>query len=227
MDELRARLAPLFMLALVLGAVGCGNGTEVAAPTPTPVPTVPPAPEAHFSAFPISGYVPSEVQFVDDSFGTISDWEWDLDGDGQVEDTVPNPRFTYAVPGSYTVTLSVKGPGGESTETREGYLRFDPAPGATPASTSSSTACVARFALGARPFNRELGGQLVEFTDLSTGGVTAWRWDFDDGSVSTERNPTHLYTQNRVYTVTLTISGPECTGSLSTSRDVSITGCLT
>lgn len=41
------------------------------------------------------------------------------------------------------------------------------------------------------------------FTDLSTGGVTAWQWDFGDGGTSTLQNPSHTYTAYGLYTVTL------------------------
>lgn len=47
----------------------------------------------------------------------------------------------------------------------------------------------------------------VQFTDLSTptGAITAWDWDFGDGSShSTEQNPLHTYNETGVYTVTLT-----------------------
>ncbi len=45
---------------------------------------------------------------------------------------------------------------------------------------------------------------LVNFTDLSTNGPTSWSWDFGDGNTSNLQNPTHQYTANGTYTVTLT-----------------------
>jgi len=45
----------------------------------------------------------------------------------------------------------------------------------------------------------------VSFTDLSLG-ATAWSWDFGDGSLSSERHPTHLYVQPGLYTVRLVAS---------------------
>ncbi len=45
---------------------------------------------------------------------------------------------------------------------------------------------------------------LVNFTDLSTNGPTSWNWNFGDGNTSTLQNPTHQYTANGTYTVTLT-----------------------
>jgi len=48
----------------------------------------------------------------------------------------------------------------------------------------------------------------VQFTDLSTGGVEAWLWEFGDGDTSTLQNPAHLYTSTGLFTVSLTVSGP-------------------
>jgi PKD repeat protein len=45
----------------------------------------------------------------------------------------------------------------------------------------------------------------VNFTDTSTGEVSAWLWNFGDGVTSTEQHPTHTYTVTGVYTVTLPI----------------------
>ncbi|MCK4764141.1 MAG: PKD domain-containing protein [Candidatus Aminicenantes bacterium] len=43
----------------------------------------------------------------------------------------------------------------------------------------------------------------VDFTDQSIG-ATSWSWNFGDTGTSTDRNPTHIYNTEGVYTVTLT-----------------------
>ncbi|MBL7800470.1 MAG: M4 family metallopeptidase [Chitinophagales bacterium] len=45
---------------------------------------------------------------------------------------------------------------------------------------------------------------VIAFTDKSTGGATAWLWDFGDATTSTLRNPTKKYLNNGTYTVKLT-----------------------
>jgi uncharacterized delta-60 repeat protein len=51
----------------------------------------------------------------------------------------------------------------------------------------------------------------VHFTDLSDN-ATSWFWDFDDGNTSTEKNPTHTYTEGGTYKVCLE-SGSDTCGS--------------
>jgi len=46
-------------------------------------------------------------------------------------------------------------------------------------------------------------GMPVFFTGLSTVGVSAWDWDFGDGTQGTGPNPIHSYSSTGVYTVTL------------------------
>jgi PKD repeat protein len=49
----------------------------------------------------------------------------------------------------------------------------------------------------------------VTFTDQSTdpdGTITGWKWDFDDGSTSTQRNPVHKFVAKGKYDVKLTVT---------------------
>lgn len=48
----------------------------------------------------------------------------------------------------------------------------------------------------------------VTFTDLSTGDVTRWHWDFGDGQFSNEPEPGHIYSSAGNYTVSLAVMGP-------------------
>ena len=77
-------------------------------------------PDAHFSASPTSGAAPLTVNFTDQSTGQITSWSWDF-GDGSTS-TEQNPSHTYTDGGSYTVSLTVTGPGGSDTETKTGFI---------------------------------------------------------------------------------------------------------
>ena len=49
---------------------------------------------------------------------------------------------------------------------------------------------------------------IVYFTDTSNdpdGDVISWIWDFSDGNISTDQNPTHRYIDNGTYPVNLTV----------------------
>lgn len=52
-------------------------------------------------------------------------------------------------------------------------------------------------------------GDPIQFTDESTdedGSISSWSWDFGDGEISTEQNPTHVYDEAGNYTVELTVT---------------------
>ncbi len=48
----------------------------------------------------------------------------------------------------------------------------------------------------------------VQFTNLSTGWITGWAWDFGDGSTSAAQSPLHTYNNPGKYKATLTAIGP-------------------
>jgi len=55
----------------------------------------------------------------------------------------------------------------------------------------------------------DIDRRMVAFRDETTGKATAWRWDFGDGTTSTEQNPIHRYTRGGDYIVALDVEGPE------------------
>lgn len=50
--------------------------------------------------------------------------------------------------------------------------------------------------------------RLVSFVDESEGNITSWKWDFGDGSTSTQQHPNHTYKKPGLYVVTLWVEGP-------------------
>ena len=88
---------------------------------------VEPPVEADFAASPTNGPAPLEVHFTNASKGDYGEILWDL-GDGNTS-RKENPTHTYELPGVYTVSLTVSGPGGRDTQTRKQYIRVaEPSP---------------------------------------------------------------------------------------------------
>ncbi len=65
----------------------------------------------------------------------------------------------------------------------------------------------------------------ANFTDESTdddGSIVAWDWDFGDGNTSTEQNPSHTYSIDNTYSVSLSVTDDDgATGSTSLEVTVS------
>jgi PKD repeat protein len=82
-----------------------------------------PHPVASFTANATSGYPPLTVQFDSDaSAGSITSYAWDFDNDGLTDSVEANPSYTYNTPGTYTVNLTVTGPGGSNSTVKPGYI---------------------------------------------------------------------------------------------------------
>lgn len=66
-------------------------------------------------------------------------------------------------------------------------------------------------------FTFATSGMTVTFTDASVdpdGFIIGWFWEFGDGSTSTERHPTHTFTESNTYIVRLTVTDDDsATGS--------------
>ena len=134
------------------------------------------------------------------SVGAISNWDWDFNNDGTVDNTTQNPSFTFTGPGVYPVNLATGiGSCGHDT-TINVYVNALP---------------IADFS-----FTNECFGTSTQFTDLSnpSGGViTTWQWDFDNnGAVdNTTQNPSNGYAAAGTYTAELYVSAGACSDSIT------------
>lgn len=61
-------------------------------------------------------------------------------------------------------------------------------------------------------FNSSVTGMTAQFTNTSQN-ATQYNWDFGDGNFSTQISPSHVYSSNGIYIVTLTASNAHCTSS--------------
>ncbi len=108
---------------------------------------------------------------------------WDF-GDGTTS-TAINPSKTYTVAGSYVVTLISNSGGCADTVRKNITVMPQPAAGFTANPVQSCRV----------PVN-------VTFTNTSSNALT-YSWSFGDGTTSTDPNPTHQYTSEGNFTVTL------------------------
>jgi PKD repeat protein len=92
--------------------------------------TVVPPLVASFNASPTTGTAPLKTTFTNNSSGNVTAWTWNF-GDGTTS-TAKNPIHTYSASGTYSVSLTVTGPGGSKTVTKTSYIAvLAPAPVAT------------------------------------------------------------------------------------------------
>ncbi len=166
---------------------------------------------AEFSAEPLTGTVPLEVQFTDASVSNITSWEWDFESDGTIDSYEQNPLFTYPIIGTYTVSLTASDGYTTDTETKIDYIEVVEVLNADFTADPVS---------GIAPLE-------VDFTSTSTGNVTTWEWDFDnDGNIdSTEESPSYLYTETGDFSVSLTV-GDGATTDTETKIDYISVGDL-
>ena len=156
--------------------------------------------DADFSFYPENPKTDQNVTFTDKSAGSPDEWEW-IFGDNKFA-YVKNPSHKYAKDGKYDVKLIITKAGGYSATITKtitvGTVTPTPTIGPEPKAEfkwEPSTPMV---------------GTPVSFTDTSTGGgITEWKWDFDDkmdftgNRESKLQNPQHTYQYPGVYDVTL------------------------
>jgi len=144
-----------------------------------------PPPEADFEASVNSGSFPLVVSFIDTSSHLISSRTWDF-GDGHSK-SLENPKHTYFEPGTYTVTLNVKGPGGEDTLIKSNLIEV----------YDIHIDYIASPAAGSYPLT-------VTFSADMPDHVTRVVWSFGDGENSSSLSPVHVYKESGEYSTQLT-----------------------
>lgn len=147
-------------------------------------------PVVDFAADQQKGAAPFTVNFTDLSGGSPNQWRWEF-GDGR-SSIQKNPTHTYTHPGTFRVELTASGTNIAGSLARTGYIVVKDQP-------------TAAFDAGKTFGNAPL---TIRFSDRSTGGPEEWRWEFGDGSGSSERHPTHTYIEEGTYSVLLTIKNP-------------------
>lgn len=148
-------------------------------------------PVANFTASTTFGCAPLIVNFTDNSTGNPTSWNWNL-GNGTLA-SQQNPSTTFINPGVYTVTLTVSNATGTNSITKTEYIKVYGRPVAA-FTVNDSLDCIPHA---------------CQFTDLSItalGNITSWEWNFDDGTSSTQQNPSHVFSRARNYNVSLKVT---------------------
>jgi len=143
-------------------------------------------PQAGFT-FTTSGQcMPVTVNFINQSSSSTTQWLWHFgNGDSAM---IQNPVYTYLSDPSDSIELIITDNNG-CVDT----ARLSPFPYyAAAASIDANFGCLPHTS---------------QFTDLSNGAIR-WTWLFGDGGTSTLQNPSHQYTSNAFYTVTLIAEFP-------------------
>lgn len=117
--------------------------------------------------------------------GKIAKFHW-IFGDGSVDSTKWDVKHLYTA-GTYTVMLALISDNG-CADTLKKEIEIFPD---VVADFTAPDVCLEE------PTN---------FTNLSTGPVDIYTWDFNDNSTESLRDPSHIYTQAGIYSVKLTVS---------------------
>ena len=144
---------------------------------------------ADFSGMPTTGPAPLEVQFTDFSTGLPpTAWLWNF-GDGIGTSTLQHPTYTYPYTGTYDVTLTVTGPAGSSSITKNAYITVGTGPTPTVTPTVSPTPGGSEIDLNpgwnfiSTPKRLADGDNTagVVFSGVDTGGRSVYLYDAETG----------------------------------------------
>ena len=147
-------------------------------------------PTADIFATNLTGCVPLTAQFGENATNEVG-YLWNF-GDSTAVSNMPSVVHTFTAPGDYIVTFTALGQGNCNTDSTIKVHVSDP----SLANFSSNPPIDSAM---------QVPNAEVIFTDLTPNAVS-WFWDFGDGVVSSEENPSHTYQTPGEYIVTLSVS---------------------
>ncbi len=80
------------------------------------------APVANFTSDLCTGKAPVRVKFIDLSANSPTSWQWTFPGGSPSSSAQQHPEVTYAIPGTYLVTLKASNQTGSNTMTKDAYI---------------------------------------------------------------------------------------------------------
>ena len=164
-------------------------------------------PIADFTATPTTIYAGETVSFTDMSTNNPTSWNWSFSGGTPTSSTTQNPQVVYNSSGTYNVSLTVSNAFGTDTKTKTDYIHV-------------STPSIVNFTADQTIINQ---GEVVHFSDLSTGNPYFWLWEIQGGTpaINYQQNPTIIFKTPGTFTVKLTVS--YANGQASLTREDYIT----
>jgi PKD repeat protein len=152
------------------------------------------APVPGFTGTPQNGTAPLEVRFNDASSGTgITSYQWVFSDNLSTIYTTRNVTHTFASSGVYDVDHSVTNSAGTVWKNETGYITV----------TTSENAPVIHYHTPHSSSQYPMVGGLINFNLVSYNKNTYQNleWDFGDGSVSNETDPSHIFNKPIKYEV--------------------------
>ncbi|HOY05706.1 MAG TPA: PKD domain-containing protein [Saprospiraceae bacterium] len=160
--------------------------------------TVASPPTAAFAATQTSGCAPLTVQFSNQSSNNATSFLWTFPGGSPSSSTAANPVVVYATPGAWSATLTASNTAGASSISHTDYITV--------------------LALPTVHFETAINGSAATFTNGSQNGQSYF-WNFGDtnsgNNTSSETSPSHTFSQDGNFTVTLTVMNSCGAASLS------------
>lgn len=150
--------------------------------------------------------LPTPVTFTSNSnagSGTIAGYYWDF-GDGNTQQgTINQQNHSFIVEQKATVSLTVTNSYGcYSTLQKKDIIEI------LPRLTAGFTADKRILCRITDP---------VQFTNTSAGpGILSYLWDFGDGTTSTQKDPSHIFNQKGIYTISLKVQSTMGCSTVST-----------
>jgi len=145
-----------------------------------------------------------EIEFFADVVNTPTSYLWDF-GDSNTS-AEQNPVHNYTNPGVYTVSLTVEN-----------------------GTSSDQVSYAVTINELNDPVIQYVGGlytnEVIAF-QANASGANSWSWDFGDGNISVEENPSHVYENAGIYNVILNVgSAAGCTANANLELTVVSLGC--
>ena len=155
-------------------------------------------PTASLNASPSNVEAGNEVTFDASNSsdnGDVSEYRWDFDGDGSVDNTTSasTTTHTYSQTGTHNATVTVVDTGGNSDTANATVTVSD---------TTSPTASADVPDQVVKNSTFEVDGS----ASADNGQIDSYSWDFGDNTTKSGVTASHSYAENGTYNVTLTVT---------------------